>query len=123
MSQATTAPALAVVGRSVDRVDAAEKLGAGGVRGRSRRSEDVARQGAPEPGRARPDRLDRRLRAEAVRDVACVLTGRDLGDIDPYYGHALRDRPVVAIDRVRFAGEPVAVVAAEDEATAEAALG
>jgi len=35
---------------------------------------------------------------------------------------ALRDRPIVAIDRVRFAGEPVAVVAAEDEVTAAAAL-
>ena len=32
-----------------------------------------------------------------------------------------RTGPIVAIDRVRFAGEPVAAVAAEDEATAEAA--
>ena len=54
--------------------------------------------------------------------VVCVLTGADLADLDPYYGHAIKDRPIVAIDRVRFAGEPVAAVAAEDEATAEAAL-
>ena len=54
--------------------------------------------------------------------VVCVLTAADLADIDPYWGHAIRDRPVVAIDRVRFAGEPVAAVAAEDEATAAAAL-
>ena len=54
--------------------------------------------------------------------VACVLTGSDLGDIDPYWGHAIRDRPIVAIDRVRFHGEPVAAVAADDEATAERAL-
>jgi CO/xanthine dehydrogenase Mo-binding subunit len=60
--------------------------------------------------------------AERLPGVVCVLTASDLADIDPYWGHAIRDRPVVAIDRVRFAGEPVAAVAAEDEATAAAAL-
>jgi CO/xanthine dehydrogenase Mo-binding subunit len=54
--------------------------------------------------------------------VAAVLTGADLSDIEPYYGHAIKDRPIVALDRVRFAGEPVAAVAAVDEATAEAAV-
>ncbi|MBI4279087.1 MAG: xanthine dehydrogenase family protein molybdopterin-binding subunit [Armatimonadetes bacterium] len=60
--------------------------------------------------------------AERIPGVRAVLTGRDLADLDPYYGHAVRDRPVVAIDRVRFAGEPVAAVAADDEHTAHAAL-
>ncbi len=60
--------------------------------------------------------------ALAMPGVVAVMTGRDLLDIDPYYGHAIKDRPIVAIDRVRFAGEPVAAVAAEDEATAQAAL-
>lgn len=54
--------------------------------------------------------------------VVAVLTGADLADIEPYYGHAIKDRPIVALDRVRFVGEPVAAVAAIDEATAEAAL-
>ena len=54
--------------------------------------------------------------------VAAVLTGSDLDDIEPYYGHAIKDRPIIALDRVRFAGEPVAAVAAVDEATAEAAV-
>ena len=54
--------------------------------------------------------------------VVCVLTAADLEDIDPYWGHAIKDRPVVAVDCVRFAGEPVAAVAAEDEGTALAAL-
>ena len=54
--------------------------------------------------------------------VVAILTGADLLDIDPYWGHAIKDRPIVAIDRVRFAGEPVAAVAAVDEATAEAAV-
>jgi CO/xanthine dehydrogenase Mo-binding subunit len=62
--------------------------------------------------------------SEAVRldGVAAVLTGGDLSDLDPYYGHALRDRPIVAIDKVRFAGEPVAVVAAQTQAAADLAV-
>jgi CO/xanthine dehydrogenase Mo-binding subunit len=52
----------------------------------------------------------------------CVLTGKDLSDIDPYYGHAIKDRPIVAVDRVRFHGEPVAAVAAETPAAAAAAI-
>ena len=60
--------------------------------------------------------------ADAIPGVVAILTGTDILDIDPYYGHAIKDRPIVAIDRVRFAGEPVAAVAATDEATAEAAV-
>ena len=45
--------------------------------------------------------------------VAAILTRDDLDDIDPYYGNCLRDRAVVATDKVRFVGEPVAVLAAE----------
>ena len=41
------------------------------------------------------------------------MTGRNLPSADPYYGHALKDRPILAIDRVRFVGEPVVAVAAE----------
>jgi len=60
--------------------------------------------------------------AEELDGVVAVLTAGDLADIDPFYGHALRDRPIVAIDRVRFAGEPVAVVAAETQAAADLAV-
>jgi CO/xanthine dehydrogenase Mo-binding subunit len=60
--------------------------------------------------------------AAGLDGVAAILTGEDLSDLDPYYGHALRDRPVVALGKVRFAGEPVAVVAAESQAAADAAL-
>ena len=59
--------------------------------------------------------------AEAMAGVVCVLTASDLVDLDGYWGHAIKDRPIVARDRVRFAGEPVAAVAAENEAAAEAA--
>lgn len=61
-------------------------------------------------------------RAQALPGVFAVLTRGDLQDIDPYYGNCLRDRAVVATDRVRFVGEPVAVVAAESGLIAEEAL-
>src|SRR6266568_3767794 len=60
--------------------------------------------------------------AERIPGVVCVLTGPDLSDIDPYFGHAIKDRPIVAIDKVRFHGEPVAAVAAETQAAAAAAV-
>jgi CO/xanthine dehydrogenase Mo-binding subunit len=60
--------------------------------------------------------------AEKAEGVVAILTAEDLSDLDPYYGHALRDRPIVALGKVRFAGEPVAVVAAESQAAADAAV-
>ncbi|MFN7949717.1 MAG: xanthine dehydrogenase family protein molybdopterin-binding subunit [Blastocatellia bacterium] len=54
--------------------------------------------------------------------VIAVLTGADLAGLDPYYGHAIKDHPVLAIGRVRFLGEPVAVVVAQDERSAYEAL-
>ncbi len=60
--------------------------------------------------------------AAEMKGVVAILTGQDLLDLDPFFGHAIKDRPVIAIDRVRFHGEPVVAVAAIDEATADAAL-
>lgn len=60
--------------------------------------------------------------AEKLPGVAAVLTRADVQDISPFYGNCLRDRPLVALDKVRFAGEPVAVVAAESGLIAEEAL-
>ncbi|MDP6078394.1 MAG: hypothetical protein QF638_09435, partial [Acidimicrobiales bacterium] len=60
--------------------------------------------------------------AENMPGVVAVLTREDLMDIDPYYGHAIRDRPIVAFEKVRFVGEPIAAVAAETAAQAEAAM-
>ncbi len=55
--------------------------------------------------------------AESLPGVAGVLTGRDVGDLDPHYA----GRPLIALERARYAGEPVAVVVAEDPLTAEQA--
>jgi CO/xanthine dehydrogenase Mo-binding subunit len=62
--------------------------------------------------------------SEAKRQpgVVDVLTGNDLGALHPYYGHAVKDHPLLAIGKVRFAGEPVAAVIGEDELSAQEAL-
>jgi len=61
-------------------------------------------------------------RAEAHPGVYCVVTGYDLDGLNPYFGHAVKDHPLLAIDKVRYAGEPVAAVVAIDERTAFEAL-
>ncbi len=111
------------IGRSVPRVDAREK-----VTGQARFAGDLKLPGMLHGKVLRSIYPHARIlgvdvsKAEALPGVVAVLTGADLLDIDPYYGHSIKDRPLIAIDRVRFVGEPVAAVAAEDEATAEAAL-
>jgi CO/xanthine dehydrogenase Mo-binding subunit len=73
---------------------------------------------------ARIARLDV-SRARALRGVALVLTGEDIRsrrDVSPYFGPVFRDQPVLAIDKVRFSGEPVAAVVADDLDIAQEAL-
>ncbi len=53
--------------------------------------------------------------AFAVPGVKLILTG---ADCPPLSGPLLRDRPLLARDLVRYAGEPVALVVALDEAAA-----
>jgi CO/xanthine dehydrogenase Mo-binding subunit len=61
--------------------------------------------------------------AAALPGVVGVLAGADLvgAEITSHYGPVIPDRPLLAIDRVRFAGEPVAAVIAVDEDSAAAA--
>jgi len=63
--------------------------------------------------------------ARAVEGVHRVITGADIRTIipDPYYGPAFHDQPILALDKVRYAGEPVAVVLASDPHVAEEAAG
>src|SRR5581483_2278650 len=61
-------------------------------------------------------------RAEAHPGVYCVVTGYDLEGLNPYYGHAVKDHPLLAIDKVRYAGEAVAAVVAINERVAFEAL-
>jgi CO/xanthine dehydrogenase Mo-binding subunit len=63
--------------------------------------------------------------AEGMPGVAGILTARDFaphGPLEPRYGNVVADTPVVALDKVRYIGEPIAAVAAVDDDTALAAV-
>jgi CO/xanthine dehydrogenase Mo-binding subunit len=105
------------VGRNLPRLDAAEK-----TCGRATYIADMARPGmlygaiikSPYP-HARIISYDTSA-ALALPGVACVLTGDDVpgGKFGPF----IKDECVLAKGKVRFVGEAVCLVAAEDEATA-----
>jgi CO/xanthine dehydrogenase Mo-binding subunit len=61
--------------------------------------------------------------ARAVEGVHRVVTAEDIRKVipDPHYGPAFHDQPILAIEKVRHAGEPVAVVLASDPHVAEEA--
>jgi CO/xanthine dehydrogenase Mo-binding subunit len=59
--------------------------------------------------------------AVALPGVHAVLTHADVPG-DKRYGLEFRDQPVLAIDRVRYVGEPVAIVAAEHPEQARRAV-
>jgi xanthine dehydrogenase D subunit len=58
--------------------------------------------------------------ARALPGVRAVLTHKDIPG-NELVGSAIADQPVLAIDRVRYHGEPVAIVAADDPVTARRA--
>ena len=112
-----------VVGQSVRRTDALEK-----VTGRARYLSDMELPGMAHARLLRSPYASARLvradvaAARAHPGVHAVLTAGDLTFCDPAYGPALRDRPILATEVVRYEGEPVVAVAAADEATAAEAL-
>ena len=62
--------------------------------------------------------------ARAMSGVVCILTRDEVRadpDVEEVYGFVYRDAPLVAMDKVRHQGDIVAVVVADDVATAEAA--
>jgi CO/xanthine dehydrogenase Mo-binding subunit len=62
--------------------------------------------------------------ARAMAGVHSVITAEDVKRIvpEPFYGPAFHDQPVLAVDKVRYVGEPVAVVLASDPHVAEEAV-
>jgi CO/xanthine dehydrogenase Mo-binding subunit len=61
--------------------------------------------------------------AQAVAGVHRVVTAQDIRKVipNPHYGPAFHDQPILAMDKVRYSGEPVAVVLAGDPHVAEEA--
>ncbi len=73
---------------------------------------------------ARLTRLDASA-AEELPGVVAVLTAADLGQPGGpglLYGAMINDQQIVASDRIRYVGEPLALVAAESDEIAQAAL-
>lgn len=60
-------------------------------------------------------------RARRIRGVRAVVTYRDFPD-GLYGAGGIKDQPLMARGKVRYIGEPVAAVAAEDESIAEEAI-
>jgi CO/xanthine dehydrogenase Mo-binding subunit len=62
--------------------------------------------------------------AQAVAGVFKVITANEIREVvpEPYYGPAFHDQPILALDKVRYVGEPVAVVLASDPHVAEEAV-
>jgi carbon-monoxide dehydrogenase large subunit len=58
--------------------------------------------------------------ARRAAGVRAAISAQDIGE--RLYGRAVIDVPVLAVERVRYAGEPVAAVAADTPEAAEAAL-
>ncbi|WP_330348272.1 xanthine dehydrogenase family protein molybdopterin-binding subunit [Streptomyces sp. NBC_00582] len=110
------------VGTRLIRRDAAERL-----TGHTAYTEDIRLPGmlygvlVQSPvaaGRLRRIDVDR---AAALDGVVKVLTAEDV--TDRRYGNYVKDQPIFARDRVRFVGEPVALVAATSLAVARRAAG
>ncbi|HEY7664073.1 MAG TPA: xanthine dehydrogenase family protein molybdopterin-binding subunit [Xanthobacteraceae bacterium] len=61
--------------------------------------------------------------AAALPGVYRVVTSEDVRKLipEPYYGPAFHDQPILAVDKVHYVGEPVAVVLAADPHVAEEA--
>jgi len=112
-----------VVGQSVRRLDGVPK-----VTGSARYAIDLTLPGMAHAVAVRAGHAHARIvridtaEAAAGGQVLRVITGADLGGLEPLFGHVILDHPVLALDRVRYYGEPVALVVAETgHAAAEAA--
>lgn len=110
------------IGTNVRRIDAPSK-----VSGRLRYAGDMIMPGmlhmqvlrSPHPHAAIKS-IDT-AEAEALEGVACVITSADVPGKDGF-GVFVHDQPVMARGKVRYVGEAVAAVAAEDVVTARKAL-
>lgn len=112
---------LSVVGKSVQRVDIVEK-----VTGEAVFCTDVKLPRMLYAKLLRSPHPHARIKsintsqAERLPGVRCIVTGRDAPE--RRYGFVVYDQPVLAKGVVRWAGEPVAAVAAENVEIAEEAL-
>jgi len=111
---------LSVVGKPVTRVDANEKVTGQIVYGYDLVLPNMVYGKAlfSTKGHAKIKRINTE-KARQLPGVVAVVTGEDA----PWtHGESIKDKPFLAQGKVRYIGEPVAAVAAEDEDTAQAAV-
>lgn len=113
--------AASTIGKPVPRIEGASK-----VTGGERYAADITIPGSLHARvlrstvpHARVKRIDT-SRAKALPGVHAVLTGADISSI--FVGQRLKDMPLLAVDRVRFAGEGLAAVASDSVEIADEAL-
>ena len=113
---------LSVVGSNIRRIDGVEKVAGQAGRRRSPFAWNGLRKvlvGAVAHARIR--RIDARI-ACALPGVLAVVTRDNLNVVANSFGAYVRDQQILATDKVRYAGDMVAAVAATDAATAEEAI-
>ncbi len=107
------------VGRSVRRRDLVEK-----VLGSAKYAVDITMPGMLHAKIVRADRAHAQIldiasdKALSLPDVVAVVTATDLDKLFPRFGHIISDHFILATDKVRYFGEPVAIVLAETRAAA-----
>lgn len=115
-----------MIGKSVPRLESEQK-----VRGTLKYFDDVEMPGALHGRILRSSSPHARLisvdatEAANVPGVVAVLTRDDVIDNRSYgshYGPVLMDQTIVALDKVRYVGDPIAAVAATSQDAADAAL-
>ena len=127
MKQARTNDDLRVVGQPLPQSQVTDK-----VTGRAQYTGDISLPGMAAGALVKSPEAKGRIRsidateAASLPGVLAVITAADLraapiGCRDLRYGVVVRDRPILAEERVCFVGEPVAAVVAEDARTARAA--
>ena len=108
------------VGQRVPRVDAIEK-----VTGQAMYGDDLAFQNVLYAKAVRSPHAHARIlnidagKAQKLFGVKAIAIGKDLPVLG---GEALKDYPFLAVDKVRYVGDPVVAVAAIDERIAEEAV-
>jgi len=113
---------LNVVGKRGPNIDAVER-----VTGRAKYTGDLQLPGMLTARILRSTRPHARIvnidtsKAEQLPGVYAVITREDQKRLG-MFGAAYKDQTIVAVDKARYAGDPVAAVAAVDEATAALAL-
>src|SRR5207302_10056434 len=111
---------LTVVGKPVTRVDAEEKITGEAIYGYDLVLPEMlyGKVLFSTKAHAKITKINTE-KAKNYPGVVAVVTGEDC----PWtHGESIKDKPFLAQDKVRYIGEPVAAVAAEDEDTAQAAV-